>query len=535
MSGPEAVSGAAERGALVRRAGIVGLGTLASRLLGLFRDMALAATLGREATDAFFVAFTIPNALRQILGEGAVSSAVVPVLAKRLAEGGDDAGRDFYKKIRGLSLAALVVVCGLGILAAEPLTALFAGGYADRPAQFARTVQLTRIVFPYLFFMGSAALGMAALNAKKKFAVTAFAPALLNVAFLLACFVLVPIFKRAGLDEAHAIGWGAILGGFLQMIAQWPSLRAIGYGGRPAFPSADVLRDPHVRTALARLVPMMVGIGVYYIDLVLSRRFLSGLGPGAQSWFSWASRLCDFPQGIFVMALSTAALPSLAALAARGEKLEVAKTWAYGLRLALFVALPCSVALVALAEPIVVALFQRGAFAPEDAHQTAIALAWQGGALFTVSVVRQTIPVYHALGDTRTPVVVSILDLLAFLGLAFGLVGPFGHVGVSIAVAGSSFVQMVLLIVGLRRKLEDLRAGELVSSALRTGGASLVAGIAAWGAARVIPHDGVVLRALPGIGGGIVFLGVFVLAAWGLKSPELEALLGGVLRRLRRR
>jgi putative peptidoglycan lipid II flippase len=286
------------------------------------------------------------------------------------------------------------------------------------------------------------------------------------------------------------------------------------------------------------MAPLTFGIGVYYVDLVLSRRFLSELGPGAQSYFSWAMRLCDFPQGIFVMALSTAALPSLATLAAKGAKHELARTWAHGMALAMFVAIPASAAMVVLGEPIVVALFQRGAFDATAAHETARALLWQGGAIWTVAAVRQTVPALYALGDTRTPVVVSALDLCAFIVLAVVLRGPMGHVGISVAVAGSSAVQMVLLLVGLRRRMGMLEGGTLVRSAARTACASAVAAVAGWGAATVLAPRapaGAVLRALPGVAGMAAFALVFALAAWGLRSPELDEILGAVRRRLGRR
>ncbi|MEO6418131.1 MAG: lipid II flippase MurJ, partial [Polyangiaceae bacterium] len=295
---PAQIDGDGERKKLVRRAGIVGAGTLASRLLGLGRDMSLAAIFTREETDAFFVAFTIPNALRQLLGEGAISSAVVPVLSAKLATEGEEPARLFFAKIRGVSLLALAVVTALGMIFARELCDLFAAGYKATPAEFERTVQLTRIVFPYIFFMGTAALGMAALNAKRKFAVAAFAPGLLNVAFLLAAFLLPAPLIALGMDRAYALGAGALLGGLLQVIAQWPALRAIGFLRTPILD----FKDPGVREVFRRIAPMTFGIGVYYVDLILSRRFLSELGPGAQSYFSWAMRLCDFPQGIFVMA-----------------------------------------------------------------------------------------------------------------------------------------------------------------------------------------------------------------------------------------
>lgn len=516
-----------ERSKLVVRAAIVAMGTLASRLLGLFRDMALAALFPREATDAFFVAFTIPNALRQLLGEGAVSSAVMPVLAKRRAEGGDEAGTQFFAKARGASILALVVVTILGVVFAEPLTELFAGGMHKQPGQFERTVALTRSVFPYVIFASSAALGMAALNTKRKFAVAAFAPGLLNVAFLLAAFTLPGPLARMGIDPAQAIVVGALFGGLLQVVAQWPALMQIGYAGRPRIDFAD----PHVRQMLQRIIPMTFGIGVYYIDLILSRRLLSGLGPGAQSYFSWAMRLCDFPQGIFVMALSTAALPSLAELAAKKDMDELQKTFSYGMRLSLFVAIPCSMALIALAEPIVTLLFVRGEFRPSDAAETARALLFQGGAIFSVAAVRQTVPVFYALGDTRTPVVVSAVDLVSFIAIALLLRGPLGHVGVSAAVAGSSIVQMVLLLVFLRPRLGRLRGAEILASSAKTSLAAGFACIGGWGATRLLAQPA---SAVGGLVGFAVFCVLFVVGAWGLRSTELDGLLGAVKRRLGR-
>ncbi len=435
-----AARGAEERARLVGRAGVVGAGTLASRVLGLVRDMVIAAVFPLGATDAWWVAFTIPNALRSLLGEGAVTSAVVPVLSEKLAKEGDEAARSFFARVRGVSLVALAVVTVLGVVFAEPLTRLFAGGYD--PAEFARTVALTRAVFPYIFFMGTAALGMAALNANRRFAVAAFAPALLNVALVV--FALLAYYLAEG-DRVQWLAWGALDGGLHQVVPQWPALHRIGYGGLP-----KVALDPDVRKVLRRIAPLTFGIGIYYVDLVIARRFLSELGEGAQSWYSWAMRLCDFPQGIFVMALSTAALPSLSTLAARGERDELAKTWAHGMGLAMFVAIPASAALVAIGEPIVAVLFQRGNFDAVSTHETARALLWQGGAIWTVAAVRQIVPAFYALGDTRTPVVVSAIDLCAFIALAVMLKGPMGHVGVSVAVAGSSAVQMLLLLVGLR-------------------------------------------------------------------------------------
>jgi putative peptidoglycan lipid II flippase len=322
-----------------------------------------------------------------------------------------------------------------------------------------------------------------------------------------------------------ALAVGVLLGGLLQVVAQWPALRAIGFAGRPVLD----LSDPHVKEMLRRIGPMTFGLGIYSVDIVLSRRFLSELPQGSQSYFYWASRICDFPQGIFVMAISTAQLPSLAAFAAQGDRAELGKTWAHGMRLSLFVAVPCSIALVAVGEPLVALVFERGHFDAVASHETGRALAWQGGAIFTVAAVRQLIPAFHALGDVRTPVVVSALDLIAFVVLALVLRGPFGHVGVSMAIAGSSAVQMLLLFYGLRHRIPELPLGEIGASLARILAASVVAGISAWAAAR-IPGG----RRWPGLLAGVAFVVLFAVVAWGLRMPELAEIAAPIRRRLRR-
>jgi putative peptidoglycan lipid II flippase len=508
---------------------VVAAGTLVSRLLGLGRDQVLAAIFSRAATDAFFVAFTIPNVLRQLLAEGAVQNAVLPVLSKTREQQGGAAAKEFFRAARGLSLVVLAIVSLLGVLFAPALVDLFASGFRDHPGQYERTVELTRWVFPYIFFMGSAALGVAALNVHKRFVVTAFAPGLLNVAFIACAFALPAWLAATGRDPILAMAAGALIGGGLQLVAQWPSLKKIGY---LALPRLD-LRHPGVREALRRMGPVLIGIGVYYIDVVIARRLLSELEIGAQSYFGWALRLCDFPQGIFVMALQSATLPSLALLVARGEHEEVERTFAFGMRLALFVGLAASALFVVLAEPLVIAIFQRGEFDRAAAHETARALAAQGLGIWMVAAVRQLVAVYYALGDTRTPVIVAAIDLGVFVALALGLRGPLGHVGISLAVTGASAVQMTLLWLLLGRRLSSLRLGEVGRSALKTAlAAGAAAGGALWAARRLesMFGDGPIERMLPGVLAAAIFGAIFLGAAWLLKSEEL-ATIGAALRR----
>jgi putative peptidoglycan lipid II flippase len=534
-----ASEGDLERKRITGRAAIVALGTLVSRFLGLARDLVLAAAFTRAATDAFMVAFQIPNLLRQLLAEGAVQNAVLPVLAQTREQQGEAAAKTYFRAVRGLSLVVLAVVTVLGVVFAPALVDLFAKGFRDQPGQFERTVQLTRWVFPYIFFMGTAALGVAALNTHKRFVATSFAPSLLNVAFIVFALVLPGWLGARGLEQILAMAIGALVGGVLQVVAQWPSLRAIGYFDPPTID----LRHPGVRESLRRMGPTLIGIGVYYVDVVIGRRLLSELGEGPISYFGFALRLCDFPQGIFVMALSTATLPSLAKLVAQRNFDEVAKTYAFALRLALFVGIGASALFVVLAEPLVALLFERGEFDRQATVETARALMAQGLGIWTVAAVRQLVSVFFALGDTRTPVVVAALDLMVFVGLAFALRGPLGHVGISLAVTGASMAQMALLWFFLRSRLPSLHLGEIASSCVRTVFAALGASVLGWLAARAVAGltvdalGGVgaeVAKALPALVGSTAFTVGFVGLAFVFKSPELMTVLGPIWRRLRR-
>ncbi|HVW24266.1 MAG TPA: murein biosynthesis integral membrane protein MurJ [Polyangiaceae bacterium] len=532
---------AAERRALTSRAGVVAAGTLVSRVLGLGREVVLAGMFSRAATDAFTVAFTIPNTFRQLLAEGAVNTAVLPVLAQTRETEGEAAAKRFFAAARGLSLVVLGAVSVLGVVFAPELVELFAAGADAVPGQHERTTLLTRWVFPYIFFMGTAALGTAALNSAKRFAVTAFAPALLNVSCIAFALALPAFFAARGDEPVLAMAIGALVGGALQVVAQWPSLIQIGYFTRPRLD----LSHPGVREALRRMGPTLVGLGVYFIDVLLARRFLSELGVGPQTYFAFALRLCDFPQGIFVMAIQTAALPSMALLAAKNDKRGLEDTYAFGVRLTLFVAIGATVLFVALSGPIVALVFQRGHFDAHASQETASALVAQGLGIWMVAVVRQLVAVYFACGDTRTPVVVSFIDFCAFVALALALRGPLGHVGIGLAVTGSSAVQMLLLWWRLRAHVGSRRLGEIARSAATTLASAVAAGLVAVPVARLLGAPrahGITLagaaptaadRLLAGAGSAAAFIVVFFAVAHALKSEELATVLAAARRRRR--
>lgn len=510
----------AERRAIVGRAGIVAGGTLVSRILGLGREQVLAALFSRHETDAFITAFMIPNLLRQLLAEGAVQTSVLPVLAGSRETAGDEATRELFRRLRGLSLLLLAGASIFGVIAAPWLVTVFAGGFRQHPGQFERTVELTRWVFPYIFFMGSAALGLAALNTYQRYVVTAFAPALLNVSFIACALCLPGAFLASGLDRIYALAVGVWLGGVLQVVAQWPSLHRVGMLRTPKLD----LQHPGVRDVFRRIGPATLGIGVYYLDVMAGRHLLSELDVGATTYFTFALRLCDFPQGIFIMALQAATLPSLARLAAKNDWAELGNTFAFGMRLSLFVAVPATLLFMALAEPLVVLIFQRGEFDAAAAAETARALAAQGAGIWAVAGVRQLVTTFYALGDTRTPAVVSAVDFVVFLTVALLLRPSLGHVGISCAVTAASAAQLVLLWWRLGRRRPEIDSGAV----LRSGTLTLLCSLPAAGIARLVaraltrPGAGEIGRAAPALAGSAAFVAVFLVSARLMKHKELE-------------
>jgi putative peptidoglycan lipid II flippase len=383
---------------------------------------------------------------------------------------------------------------------------------------------MTRWLFPYIFFMGSSALGAAALQSHHEFALVSLAPVLLNVAMVAFAFAGPAIAPTLGIERAHVLALGALVGGLLQLLVQWPALRRLGY---LKLPRLD-LRDARVRDVLRRIAPMALGVGIYQVDLILSTRFLAAGETGAQSYFLWASRLCDVPQGIFGLALSTAALPTLSALVARRDHAALARTVSSALRMTLFVGIPASVYAAFFALPVVRVFFERGNFDAHAALQTAASFAWQGGAIVAVALVRPLVASFHALGRTGLPVVVSGLDLLVFIALAFTLTPRLGHVGVSMAVAGSSVVQASLLFGALLRTEAAPHVAEVFASALRVLGASLTAAVVARLAVGSRPP-------LVEVAGSLVaFATVFPLGAIAFRSPEVAPLVAAFMRRVRR-
>lgn len=519
-----------ERGLLARRAGLVAIGTFASRVLGLVRVSVMAAVFPVVLTDAFIIAFTIPNTLRMVLGEGAVANAFVPVFSEVRSLRGEAAGKQFFARFSGTLAVLLGATCLAGVLLA-PLFALgYAGGYLDDPARFALVVSLTRWLFPVLGLAGLAALATGALNVLGHFATPAFAPALQNVAMIAAPFILVAPLTAIGFSPIMALAFGALFGGFLQLAMQIPGLLRAHMLPRPRLG----FRDPEVRRALTLMAPLVLSLGVYQLNMMLSRLFASFLPPGSQSYLDYGSRVIEIPQGMFAMAIASASLPTLARLRSEQKREELLSLFHDSLRLTLFIAVPASAALFALSQPIAAVLFGRGAFGPLHILETARSLAVQGLGVWSVACVRVVIPMFAAHQDTRTPVLASAVNLVTFLLLTASLLAALDHVAIALANVLAATLQLGVLLLRLRRRIGPLGLLPVFRSALRVVVAAAAMALAARFTASQfdwVRPESELMRVAHFALVAAVSLVVFFVAALLLRVPELGELVRTVRRR----
>lgn len=518
--------------AITRRAGIVGAGTLASRMLGLVRESVIAAYFPKEAIDAYQVAFMIPNSFRRLTAEGSFSISVTSVFSKIWA--GDDLAESqrFVRSTLGFALMFLTALTGLGVFGAQWLTMAAGSGFVQHPDKFALAVDLTRTMFPYVLFISLTALAMGVLNSAGRFFAPSFAPVLLNVSIIGCAVGLSGSMPALGLNPIYALAIGVLVGGVAQMLIQLPSLGALKL---LVLPSLN-LKNRGLRRVLRITLPMVFGAAAYQVGIFISASFASTLGHGAVTYIQFATRLMELPLAVLVMAISTAALPSLAALKGQGEIEEMKAVYNHALRLALFVATPSMVALIVLAEPVLTIMYQRGLFTHDDVLQTAGALRWMAAGICSVALLRQTVPVFYALERVRVPVIMTLVNIAVYVACAVPLMKQFGHVGLCMALSAAATAQGIGLVVVLRRKVGRLGMRKTVTGWLRILVATVPMGAAAWGIARMgrwedggnsLRNIGVLAAAVMA---GIVLYGATALV---LRTPEMRDLLGALRRRRR--
>jgi putative peptidoglycan lipid II flippase len=441
---------------LFKSASVVSAFTLISRVTGLARELLMAATFGASAmTDAFNVAFRIPNLLRRLFAEGAFSQAFVPVLAASKEGQGEAATKRLIDQVATVLAWALLATCVLGVLAAPVLVWAMASGLQQNPQGFEAATVMTRWMFPYIGFMSLVALSAGILNTWKRFAVPAATPVLLNMAMIVAAWQGAPLFARWGLEPIYAMACGVMVGGLLQLGVQIPALLRLGVLPRVGLSWGALKtawRDAGTQNILRLMLPALLGVGVAQISLLINTQIASHLIPGSVSWLTYADRLMEFPTAMLGVALGVVLMPQLAAAKAANDAQKYSDMIDWGLRLVLLLAAPCAVALLAFAKPLVAVLYHYGAFTDRDVQQTTIALMGYGAGLLGLVAIKVLAPGYFASQDVRTPVKIAVAVLVLTQLLNIALVPQLAHAGLALSIGIGALVNATWLLVGLLRR-----------------------------------------------------------------------------------
>ncbi len=505
------------QGTIARNAAVIAGATLASRILGFVRDTVLAYVLGAGlVSDAFYVAFRIPNLLRRLFAEGSLTMSFIPVFTRTMREQGREAA---FATARSAQAWLVVILAGITVLAvvfAEPLVQAIAPGFAAKPEQMELTVRLVRITFPYILFVSAVALCMGILNSLGHFLSPALSPCLLNIGMLASG--LIGYF--GGMNVAVAVSWGVLAAGVAQWLAQQPFLRPHGFSWRGAWS----FRDAGARRIGRLMLPTVFGAAIYQVNILLSTLLVSFLPAGSVTFLYYADRLVEFPLGVFGLAVSTAALPNLSQLASERRDADFAAALRHAISLTLFIGIPAMAGLMALSEPVVALLFGRGAFTPEAVSATSKALlAYSLGLPFT-AVARPMASAFYALENTRAPVYAALASMVVNIGLGALLMGPLAHVGLAVAVAVSCVVNALFLGVLITRRLGRCPVDWKVA-----GKCLALAALMGLGAHATAGNRWVWIPMLP------VWAVLYFAAARLIGMEEARLLWGGLERRLRRR
>lgn len=422
--------------------------TLLSRITGVVRDMLIARYFGSSAaTDAFYVAFRLPNMLRRLFAEGAFQQAFVPMLSDVKATKSEEEVRSFIDRVFSLLASVLVLVSILGVLIAPVLVWLIAGGLAENPEGFDLATEMTRWMFPYIFFMSLVAMSAGVLNTWKHFAIPAFTPVLLNLSFIAFTLLLTPHLQ----EPIFALATAVIVGGVLQLGIQIPSLKKLGVLPRPVNPF-KALKDAAVLRVMKLMIPALFGVGVAQLSLLINTNIASRLGTGSVTWLSFADRLMEFPTALLGVALGSVLLPSLSASFAKNDLVRYNALLDNGLRLVVLLAIPAAAGLGLMAEAMVAFLYQGKNFLVFDVHQTSLAVMGYSFGLLGLIAIKILAPAFYARKDIRTPVKVAAVSLVCVQLCNIVFVPIFAHAGLALSVGVGSCINAATLLVILIRR-----------------------------------------------------------------------------------
>ena len=448
---------------------IISAATAASRVLGYVRDAVLAYVFGAGVqADAFFTAFRISNLLRRLVGEGALTSAFIPIFTEEMNTRSKEGLRELASSVFTLFALILTFLTVLGVIFSEDIVRLMAPGFLSDPEKFSLTVTLTRWMFPYMVFIGLMAIAMGVLHSHRHFTAPALAPIFLNISMITSVLVIAPFIS----SPAYALVGGVLAGGLFQLMLQLPFLKRFDMLPTLSFR----WEDQAIKRIFFLMGPAALGIAVYQINLFVGIWFASPL-PGAVSYLYYAGRLMELPLGIFAVSISTAILPSLSEQVAKEDWAGVKKSLSFAVRLVNFVTIPATIGLLVLSYPIVELLFQRGEFTAQDSSGTAIAVFYYALGLVPIAAARILVSVFYSLKNIWTPVKVSVAIALLNAFLCYVLVGPLAHGGLALASTLSAAVNCAVLFVILRMKFGRFGIKEMLTSGVKSTAASVVMGI----------------------------------------------------------
>lgn len=451
----------------------VGGNTFLSRILGFARDLVVARIFGADAgTDAFFVAFKIPNFMRRLFAEGAFSMAFVPVLNEYKTKHGAAELERFVNDVAGTFGAVLLGVTLLGVIGAPVLILIFAPGFSGDAGKQQMAVEMLRLTFPYLMFISLTAFAGGILNTYERFGVPAFTPALLNIILILCALLLAPEMER----PIFALAWGVFIAGIAQLAFQIPFLRQIGFLPRPRIN----FRDDGVQRIIKLMIPALFGVSVTQIGLLLNTLLASFLVTGSITWLYYGDRLMEFPLGILGVALGTVILPKLSQKHAEQSPEAFSRTLDWALRWVLLLGVPSAIGLLVLAGPMMAALFHSGAFTGEDVHMAAQALMAYALGLIAFMGIKVLAPGFYARQDMKTPVKIAVIAMIVNVAFSLILMFPLGHIGLALATTASAIVNAGLLLHGLLRQGIYRPGTGWPALLVRNLGAGAVMGLAVW-------------------------------------------------------
>jgi putative peptidoglycan lipid II flippase len=505
----------------IARASIIVMATfLVSRLLGLLRDVVIGAQFGTSGEyDAYVAAFRIPDIIYTLIAGGILVSAFLPTFTGYLAKEDRAGAWRLASAVINLVVVVLVAVAFIAALLAEPIVRyLLAPGFS--PEAQALTVQLMRVLLIPPIIFGVSGVVMGILYAHQSFWLPGLAPSMYNLGIIFGAIVLAPTLDVFGL----AIG--AIIGALLHLLIQVPGLRRV----KMQYSARLAVRDPGVQEVIRLMIPRMFGVAVVQLTFLVETILASWLATGAVSALNYAWRVMLLPQGVVAQSVATAAFPTFADQYARGQFTQLRSSLAATVRSILFIAIPASLGLLVLREPIVQLLFERGQFTATSTAIVAMALGGYALGLIGHSGVEILARAFYALHDTKTPVLLGVLALAIDLVMGLSLINVLGVLGLALANMTAASIEMILLIVVIRRRLGGLDDRRVALAAVKTTTAALLMGLAVWGFLSVTAGSSVVVRTL---GGMILGAGVYLVAAWLLRSEELHSVLGIVKRRLK--